>query len=389
MMSSPPIIRDVAYERSRYTNKLILAPMVRVGTLPMRLLALQYGADLVYTEELVDHKMINCRRVVNEIMNTIDFVLPDETVVFRTCAAEKDKVIFQMGTADPGRALQVAQLIYKDVAGIDINMGCPKDFSIAILTTLINNIPVPITCKIRILSSYEETIALARLIESTGVAAMGLHGRTIPERPRMPAHYDHIKAVAEAVGMPVIANGGSLDYEDFDGLMKFKEITGCSSVMMGRTAMWNPSCFRPEGLLTSHQQVTDYIKLGIQYGNRYENSKFNILQLMREELTTPLGKMLFGTKEYSEAVESFGLQDYLTTWSKKHEDIKNRIEGEKGESERGLKRRRTEDDVIEMEMKYVKHLWTIPKNPKTVLLEYTRKNAIDQPKFKVVERPGD
>ena len=33
-----------------YTNKLVLAPMVRIGTLPMRLLALRYGADLVYCE---------------------------------------------------------------------------------------------------------------------------------------------------------------------------------------------------------------------------------------------------------------------------------------------------------------------------------------------------
>ena len=33
-----------------YTNKLILAPMVRIGTLPMRLLALDYGADIVYCE---------------------------------------------------------------------------------------------------------------------------------------------------------------------------------------------------------------------------------------------------------------------------------------------------------------------------------------------------
>ena len=33
-----------------YNNKIILAPMVRIGTLPMRLLALRYGADLVYCE---------------------------------------------------------------------------------------------------------------------------------------------------------------------------------------------------------------------------------------------------------------------------------------------------------------------------------------------------
>lgn len=48
-----------------FDNKLILAPMVRVCTLPMRLLALEYGADLVYTEELIDWKLLNSKRVEN------------------------------------------------------------------------------------------------------------------------------------------------------------------------------------------------------------------------------------------------------------------------------------------------------------------------------------
>lgn len=48
-----------------YKNKLILAPMVRVGTLPMRLLALRHGADIVYTEELIDYKLIKTKRRVN------------------------------------------------------------------------------------------------------------------------------------------------------------------------------------------------------------------------------------------------------------------------------------------------------------------------------------
>lgn len=48
-----------------YCNKLILAPMVRQNKLPMRLLALRYGADLVYTEELVDVTMLMCKRKIN------------------------------------------------------------------------------------------------------------------------------------------------------------------------------------------------------------------------------------------------------------------------------------------------------------------------------------
>jgi tRNA-dihydrouridine synthase len=48
-----------------YDNKIILAPMVRVGTLPMRLLALDYGADIVYTEELIDWKFLKSIRREN------------------------------------------------------------------------------------------------------------------------------------------------------------------------------------------------------------------------------------------------------------------------------------------------------------------------------------
>lgn len=48
-----------------YTNKIILAPMVRVGTLPMRLLAVDYGADLVYTEEIIDFKLSKSQRIKN------------------------------------------------------------------------------------------------------------------------------------------------------------------------------------------------------------------------------------------------------------------------------------------------------------------------------------
>lgn len=48
-----------------YANKFILAPMVRAGRTPLRCLALEYGADLVYTEEIVDQKLLKCTRVRN------------------------------------------------------------------------------------------------------------------------------------------------------------------------------------------------------------------------------------------------------------------------------------------------------------------------------------
>lgn len=54
-----------ARPRLSYSDKVILAPMVRIGTLPTRLLALEYGADIVYTEELIDWKLLRSVRKEN------------------------------------------------------------------------------------------------------------------------------------------------------------------------------------------------------------------------------------------------------------------------------------------------------------------------------------
>lgn len=95
-----------------YRNKNILAPMVRCGTLAFRLLALEYGADLVYTEEIIDYKMINVKRIQNDLFNTIDYhVAGTKKPVFQTCEKEKGKVVFQLGTCDPKRALEVCKIV--------------------------------------------------------------------------------------------------------------------------------------------------------------------------------------------------------------------------------------------------------------------------------------
>lgn len=109
----------------------------------------------------------------------------------------------------------------KDVFAVDVNMGCPKPFSVAggmgaallkhpdkikaILTALVSNVSIPVTCKIRILPNLEDTLNLVKMIESTGVAAIGVHGRYQSQRSSEAAHYDVIKAVAGAVKIPVIA----------------------------------------------------------------------------------------------------------------------------------------------------------------------------------------
>ncbi|XP_038628672.1 tRNA-dihydrouridine(20) synthase [NAD(P)+]-like isoform X2 [Tachyglossus aculeatus] len=292
-----------------YRNKTILAPMVRIGSLPMRLLALDLGADIVYSEELIDIKMLQCKRVVNEVLNTIDFVAPNERIIFRTCERERDHVVFQMGTADAERALAAAKFVENDVAGIDINMGCPKKFSIQggmgaallsnpdkiemILSTLVKGICKPVTCKIRILPSLKDTLDLVKRIEKTGIAAIAIHGRKEEERPQHPVHCDVIKAIAEAISIPVIANGGSHDYiKEYSDIEAFRQATAASSVMVARAAMWNPSIFRKEGLQPLEKVMKEYIKYAVRFDNHYINTKYCLCQMLREQLESPLGKKL-------------------------------------------------------------------------------------------------
>nr|XP_014593914.2 tRNA-dihydrouridine(20) synthase [NAD(P)+]-like isoform X2 [Equus caballus] len=307
-----------------YHNKLILAPMVRVGTLPMRLLALDYGADIVYCEELIDLKMLQCKRVVNEVLSTVDFVAPDDRVVFRTCEREQSRVIFQMGTSDAERALAVARLVENDVAGIDVNMGCPKEYSTKggmgaallsdpdkiekILSTLVKGTRRPVTCKIRILPSLEDTLSLVKRIERTGIAAIAVHGRKREERPQHPVSCEAIKAIAETLSIPVIANGGSYDHiQEYLDIEDFRQATAASSVMVARAAMWNPSIFLKEGLRPLEEVMKKYIRYAVQYDNHYTNTKYCLCQMLREQLESPQGKLLHAAQSSQEICEAFGL----------------------------------------------------------------------------------
>lgn len=117
----------------------------------------------------------------------------DGTIVFRTSPKEREHLVLQLGTCDASRALKVARLVENDVAGIDVNMGCPKRFSILggmgaallkqpvkakeILKTLVDGLSIPVTCKIRVLGSVEETLELCDQLVDAGIEAITVHGR--------------------------------------------------------------------------------------------------------------------------------------------------------------------------------------------------------------------
>lgn len=112
-----------------YAQGLHLAPMVRIGTLPVRLLALDYGASLVWGPEIVDKAIIGATRQVDPRTGVVSFVKNGRSV-FECHPLEKPRLIFQLGSADPQLAVEALRVIENDVAGVGLNCGCPKSFSL-------------------------------------------------------------------------------------------------------------------------------------------------------------------------------------------------------------------------------------------------------------------
>ncbi|EGG19907.1 tRNA-dihydrouridine synthase 2-like protein [Cavenderia fasciculata] len=299
-----------------------MAPMVRVSTLPMRLLALRQGCDIAYSEELIDVKLSSTKRVVNEKLNTIDYISKDRAVVYRTCEQDRNNVL-QLGTASSVSALKAAQHVVNDICAIDINMGCPKFFSVQggmgsallskpetikdILTTLIRNLPVPVTCKIRLLKTDQETIDLLKIIESTGVSAIGVHMREIPERPKDPAHWDRLATILanSSYSVPIIANGDIYTHQDIDNVLNQ---TKANSVMIARGAIRNVSVFSKDKSLKSfHQIIQDYIQIAYEKDNLFPNTKYVVNQILNENDETKTEKA-----RQTSVVKS--MKDLCTIW---------------------------------------------------------------------------
>lgn len=244
--------------------------------------------------------------MLSEIIGSIDVVEKgSENVVFRTCQEDRKRVVFQMGTSDAVRALAAAQIVCKDVAAVDVNMGCPKSFSISggmgaalltkpelihdILTTLKRNLDIPVTCKIRLLKSPQDTVELARRIEKTGVSALAVHGRKVADRPRDSAKWSEIADVVAALSIPVIANGDVFEYED---IQRIKVATGASSVMVSRGALWNASVFSPKGKIPIDEVKKEYVRKSILWDNDIKNTKYTLKEMISHfsSLELPEGK---------------------------------------------------------------------------------------------------
>jgi tRNA-dihydrouridine synthase 2 len=280
---------------------LILAPMVRAGTLPLRLLALHYGARTTFSEELIAKKLMGCVRVENKTMGTIDFVSNShhnrDTLVYQTCPLEAGRNILQIGASNAAEAVQAARLVANDVSGIDLNCGCPIAFSVKggmgaallkkpcvtaeIVRSLREAMPeeVTVSCKIRLLETEKDTIDLIKAIEKAGVDAITIHCRRVEERPRDPARWEELENIIKACSVPVVVNGDVYTMSDCEKILAVAP--SAVGVMIARGAISDPSAAFCGQAVTVANTLDQYLAVAELCSPNYPNTKWFASQVIR------------------------------------------------------------------------------------------------------------
>ena len=295
--------------------------------------------------ETVDRALIGCTRRENPITKTVDFTRISsngsrnpalegntrESVISRIHPViESRRLIFQLGTADPSTAVQAARLVARDIAGIEVNAGCPKPFSttggmgaallrtpdklVAILEALVASVgrefDIGVSVKIRLLETAEETEALVQALVKTGITGLTVHCRTTPMRPRERAIREQLRMIAgicREAGVACVMNG---DVKDRDEAEKLIEEYGVDGAMIATAAERNPSCFRTSeqgGLLHWSEVVREYMTAALAVDNRWGNTKFLLSQLMPGK--DPRYMKVAQSASYVGVVEALGFDD--------------------------------------------------------------------------------
>lgn len=98
----------------------------------------------------------------------------------------------------------------------------------SILEALVQNIKLPITCKIRVLEDTEETVKLVKMISKTGISALAVHCRTkLMKSDNTRAMWQYIRIIMDSVDIPVIVNGDVFAMED---ILEIKQQSGYSTL---------------------------------------------------------------------------------------------------------------------------------------------------------------
>lgn len=224
-------------------NQIVLAPMAGISNTSYRKIIKEMGAGLIYAEMVSDKAVTFGNVKTMNLLKMDDMERPIAQQIFGTDVESFVKA-----------AKIIEEEMHPDI--IDINMGCPvpkvavkaqagsallknPDKIYEIVKAVVDTVSIPVTVKIRAGwdSNSINCIEVAKVIEKAGASAITLHARTRAQGYSGKADWSLIKAVKEAVNIPVIGNG---DVTSCYLAKKMLEETGCDAVMIGRGVLGNP-----------------------------------------------------------------------------------------------------------------------------------------------------
>ncbi|MBX2835850.1 MAG: tRNA dihydrouridine synthase DusB [Gammaproteobacteria bacterium] len=239
------MIRSIDIGPHRLKNNVFLAPMAGITDQPFRDLCARYGAGYAASEMISSDTLLYATAKTKHRVQRANNNLPHAV---------------QIAGSDPDAIAKAAALNVELGADIiDINMGCPAkkvcskaagsallenpSLVRSIIGSVVSAVDVPVTLKIRTGPSPDQRngVEIAQIAEQEGIQCLAVHGRTRADRFKGSVEYITIKAIKEAVGIPVVANGDIRNAED---AVKVLAETGADGVMIGRAAQGNPWIFQ-------------------------------------------------------------------------------------------------------------------------------------------------
>jgi tRNA-dihydrouridine synthase B len=236
--SSPPVSLQIG--GFALSSRVVLAPMSGITDAPFRRLAARLGAGLVVSEMTASDDLVRGRAI--SVLRCESAGIGPHVVQLAGCQAH--------WMAEGAR---VAEAAGADI--IDINMGCPArhvtggqsgsalmrdlDHAQHLIEATVGAVRVPVTLKMRLGWDHQSINApeLARRAEATGVRMITVHGRTRCQFYKGEADWRAIRAVRDAVSVPLIVNG---DITSYDDAVSALEQSGADAVMIGRGAQGRP-----------------------------------------------------------------------------------------------------------------------------------------------------
>lgn len=278
-------------ERSKEESIIFLAPMADVCDYSFRKLCRQNGASLCWSGFINAHQWVSKTKQ------------KDRDLWFTSKDNERNLVVQLLGS-DLEELVSCAKDVESFADMIELNCGCThcfasryncgfflidtqkhRDSTLILIENLVKRINTPVSIKIRLISddysvpSLERTVKFAKDLERVGVSLITVHARTQQADKKGDVDYEAIKAVVEAVKIPVIANGGITSAEQAKMVM---EKTGAFATMIGQEFFKNPT------FLTTNKgprEVSlDYLALAKENDEDLQRTRKHIYAFMTDVL---------------------------------------------------------------------------------------------------------